>query len=206
MNVREFWEKVWLKPHGASSSLYLLFDVKPSEVVLDVGCGDWAYAYSLLDKSKMAVGCDISYNALKQAKYYARDYKNKTDFVQCDARYLPFRDNAFDRVVSFETITLIGDGYKKVFEEMRRVTKKYVTFDVNHKETAPRAEEEGLSVVTFDEAELKKLLDEVGLSIESMEVYDRETIDNLGLPIYEWEYVPDGDKKRAIFVTARKST
>lgn len=202
MNVREFWEKVWLEPHGASSSLYFFFDVNSSELILDVGCGDWACAFSLLDKSEMAIGCDVAYNALRRAKHYARSYENKTDFVQCDARYLPFRDNAFDRVVSIETITLIGDGYRRVFEEVRRVTKKYVSFDVNHKETTP--EVKGLSVIAFDEEGLKKLLEEVGLGVESIEVYDRETINNLGIPLYRWEHVPDGDKKHKIFVSAKK--
>lgn len=204
MNAREFWEKAWSGPSGASTTRYSMLHTDPSELILDVGCGDWRFAGYMLSDSKMVIGCDVSHNALMGAKNNSEWYRKKTGFVQCDAKYLPFRDNVFDRVVSVETMTLVGKDCRKVVEEMKRVTKRYLTFNVNHKETPPPKNGD-LDKVTFSEEELKKLLEDMGLKIEAFDTYTREQYFNWNVALYQQEVVPDGDKKCTILVTAKKA-
>jgi len=204
MNLREDWERAWLKsPNKLSSSFYSFLysiDIRNSEKILDVGCGDWKRADSLLKRGGWIIGCDIAYNALRMARDNAKSYENKMDLVQCDARYLPFRDNVFDKVISFETLPHICDGYEKVLEEISRTTKKYVIFTALHKEYFYAFDDKKKSshIVAFDEKEIKLLVEKVGLSIEFMKILTtRDTYEKGTVPYYM-------NIKDAIYVVARK--
>lgn len=75
----------------------------PKRVVLDVACGT-GYGTELLSKSAdFIVGADISREALRYANEHYTENADK-NFVLTDANNLPFRDDVFDVVVSFETI------------------------------------------------------------------------------------------------------
>jgi len=92
-----------------------------NKVVLDVACGTGYGAGYMADKASKVVGADISMEAV----YYARERfseDNKASFICTDAVRLPFADDAFDIVVSFETIEHIKQ-YSKFLNECRRVLK-----------------------------------------------------------------------------------
>lgn len=94
-----------------------------NKVVLDVACGTGYGSCYIAEKgSDKVVGMDISMEAVD----YARERFSNGDkpiFVCADAIRLPFRDNAFDVVVSFETIEHIRH-YGKFLAECRRVLKE----------------------------------------------------------------------------------
>jgi len=74
-----------------------------SKVVLDVACGT-GYGTELISKvANLAVGVDISREALSYASKSCRKNAHMT-FVLADAKNLPFRNDAFDTIISFETI------------------------------------------------------------------------------------------------------
>jgi len=79
-----------------------------SKIVLDVACGT-GYGTDLISKTAdIAIGVDVSREALAYAKkHYGK--KTNTAFVLSDACYLPFRANVFDVAVSFETIEHIDN-------------------------------------------------------------------------------------------------
>jgi len=93
-----------------------------NKVVLDVACGTGYGVGYLADKgSSEVVGVDISMEAVGYARErFSKD--NKASFICADAIRLPFLDNAFDIVVSFETIEHIRQ-YRKFLAECRRVLK-----------------------------------------------------------------------------------
>jgi len=72
-------------------------------LVLDVGCGE---------RPRGDVNCDIM-------------VQKAPNFVLCDAHHLPFRDNAFEKVVSYYVIEHCIDIIRYL-NEVYRVAKKYV--------------------------------------------------------------------------------
>jgi ubiquinone/menaquinone biosynthesis C-methylase UbiE len=204
---REFWEKEWLDSTDIASTYYLMLELPQLEKALDIGCGDWKYAEFFYSKNDFTVGCDIAFNALKKAKDNSSLHKQKIDLVQCDARYLPFRENSFDGVVSVETLTLTGQDHRKVLDEMYRVTRDYLNFNVTHAESLPREKQKAeIDRVAFDENELIVLIKSLSLERFSISVLTESEVENLGVPFYHQVYVPDGDKKKVIWVVARKGS
>jgi len=74
--------------------------------VLDVGCGkNKDYPHST---PKGTVNCDVR-KPLNKLK----------NFVQCDAQYLPFKDNVFDLVYSSHVIEHVDDAFLMLKELIR---------------------------------------------------------------------------------------
>jgi ubiquinone/menaquinone biosynthesis C-methylase UbiE len=94
-----------------------------NKVVLDVACGTGYGAGFMADKgSSKVVGVDISAEAIDYARErFSKD--TKASFVCANAIRLPFGDDAFDVVVSFETVEHIKQ-YRKFLAECRRVLKE----------------------------------------------------------------------------------
>jgi 2-polyprenyl-3-methyl-5-hydroxy-6-metoxy-1,4-benzoquinol methylase len=92
-----------------------------NKVVLDVACGS-GYGTELIARiAESVVGVDISRKALKYAK---KHYKKRSilGFVLSDARFLPFRENAFQVIISFETIEHM-DNHGIFLNELRNTLK-----------------------------------------------------------------------------------
>jgi ubiquinone/menaquinone biosynthesis C-methylase UbiE len=94
-----------------------------NKVVLDVACGTgYGVSYMAEKGAGKVVGVDISMIAANYARErFSKD--NQVSFVCADAIRLPFLDNVFDVVVSFETIEHIRQ-YRKFLAECRRVLKE----------------------------------------------------------------------------------
>ena len=98
---------------------YFALPFVSEKFVLDIACGT-GYGTNMLSKNAATViGVDISKTALKHAIAYYGNNQNST-FVLADARHLPFRDDAFDFIVSFETIEHMGD-FARFLVELKRV-------------------------------------------------------------------------------------
>lgn len=89
--------------------------------VLDFGCGSGYGTHLLSSDCEKITGIDISADAIA----YARDHyqKDNLEYLQVndiEAEALPFEDNAFDAVISFQVIEHIGQ-VEKYLSEIRRV-------------------------------------------------------------------------------------
>lgn len=91
------------------------------KTVLDLGCGSGYGSRRLLDhKSKSVVAVDIDPKIINFAK---KNYPHKKlSFKVANATKLPFNDNKFDVVVSFEVIEHLKD-YNTYIKEILRVLK-----------------------------------------------------------------------------------
>lgn len=88
------------------------------KIVLDAACGA-GYGSKMIATSgaKFVTAVDISSESLKNAeKAY---YDKNINFIQGDVNQLPFDDETFDVVISFETIEHIKDGSKWIRESSR---------------------------------------------------------------------------------------
>lgn len=222
---KEFWDSKW-KRNGyemTNTSACFLFredDIKGKKI-LDVGCGN--VKHSVLESlAGSFTGVDISINALRDPK--AWDDKRKL-FV-CDAEELPFRANRFDSTFSTDTIPLLGSGYYKALEEMKRVTKDVIVFDVTHVDDpktslAHEPEMKGAELVHgescmilkmpdmpdrvyFDESMIRSVLEKLDLIPESIITLTANEVGRLGVSYYKQRYRPELDYNRMISIRALK--
>ncbi|MGI6150255.1 MAG: class I SAM-dependent methyltransferase [Limnochordia bacterium] len=66
--------------------------------ILDVGCGTGRHTIELTKRGYAVTGVDLSEAQLRKARQKAGAEKQKIEFLQCDARNLPFRDE-FDAAI-----------------------------------------------------------------------------------------------------------
>lgn len=98
-----------------------------SKVLLDVACGTgYGVDHLIRAGAKRAVGVDLSVESVCYAKHKFGENKGGV-FVCADGIQLPFVDNIFDLVISFETLEHIFQ-YRKFISECKRVLKKNGVF------------------------------------------------------------------------------
>lgn len=92
--------------------------------ILEVACGRGGFVRELARAGAHVTGCDFSSAALRAAstKLRAADVPPSTTLIQGDAQNLPFADNAFDLVVSCETIEHLPD-VESAMDGIYRVTR-----------------------------------------------------------------------------------
>jgi SAM-dependent methyltransferase len=98
-------------------------DLAPGQRVLDVGCG-WAYGTHWARTLGCAVtGIDLAHDQLAWARRELPDGAG-LGLAQANAKALPYRDAAFDRVVSVETMEhVFRPDRAAVYAELARVLK-----------------------------------------------------------------------------------
>lgn len=112
-NVREIWYEHMHRYAFAATFV-------AGRVVLDAACGEGYGAAMLAGSAASVTGVDISARAVEHARRrYAAD---KLEFCEADCCALPFEDDRFDCVVSFETIEHL-ERQDDMLAEFRRVLK-----------------------------------------------------------------------------------
>ena len=91
------------------------------KLILEVGCENGYGASYLMSKgASKVVGVDIAREAIEYAK--AHYQKDGLHFLLLDAQQLPFLDNSFDVIVSFEVIEHL-ERYEDFLNECQRLLK-----------------------------------------------------------------------------------
>jgi ubiquinone/menaquinone biosynthesis C-methylase UbiE len=102
---------------------FAISKLSPGQRVLDIACGA-GYGMAMLSKyGCKVIGADYDNEAISNACAIWKNY----DFVKANALNLPFSDNYFDAIVSFETIEHVYDG-RRFLSEMHRVLRPEGTF------------------------------------------------------------------------------
>lgn len=99
--------------------LHYLLDPQPNERLLDVGCGTGWFTRRFAAVPELCVtGVDPNAEWLA----YARGHDARTQYLEGDARTLPFADASFDRVVSVTALCFVAD-WALALKEIVRVTR-----------------------------------------------------------------------------------
>ncbi len=129
------------------------------KLVVDIGCGARSGPYMLSKVASKVVAIDISQEAIiYNAKKWPR---NNLLYIAADAKSLPFKDNFFDCVLSFEVIEHIDD-YDSYLNETKRILKAGRVFIISTP-NRPIASPRGIlsnpdHIREFDSEEFKNIL------------------------------------------------
>jgi len=124
---KELYDEIYKKPYhvewlgkykGYEKQIELATNLVKGRKILDIGCGEGIITSKL--KGDRVIGVDISENAIK---YAIENYENKrVKFCIASAIDLPFKDNCFDCVSTFEVLEhLTPDNMHKCLSEISRV-------------------------------------------------------------------------------------
>jgi ubiquinone/menaquinone biosynthesis C-methylase UbiE len=111
---------------GATEILINEAQIAPGSFVLDVGCGMGKTSCKLAkERFCRVVGLDIMPRMIKEsrARAWQLGVDDRTTFLRCDARRLPFRADAFDAVI-VESVTIFVEEVERAIDEYRRVVKR----------------------------------------------------------------------------------
>lgn len=97
---------------------------KSRTTILEIGCGRGGFCIWTSNKCESVIGLDIGKKRIKTANKLRKRFLREVGFVVADAQHLPFKKESYDIIVCAETLEHVPD-YRKVFNEMVRVTKKY---------------------------------------------------------------------------------
>ena len=93
------------------------------KIVLDAACGEGFGSNMLADFAREVHGIDISEKTVQEAQIHYR--RDNLSFQCASVAQLPFPDERFDAVVSFETIEHINaDTQEQFLQEIKRTLKK----------------------------------------------------------------------------------
>lgn len=103
-------------------------NLKPGDVVLDLGCGPGLWAPLLAEKVKpngRVIGLDFSPDLINYAveNLEKQPLKDIIEFQEANFYTIPFKDDTFDLIFFGNCFAYVTDAFK-VLEEQKRVTKK----------------------------------------------------------------------------------
>ncbi|OFV94381.1 MAG: hypothetical protein A3G76_11150 [Acidobacteria bacterium RIFCSPLOWO2_12_FULL_65_11] len=156
--------------------LHRLVSVIEGKRVLDLGCGDGLFTWTLATRGARAVGIDIDRRMLRAAAARATRARVPSRFVEGRVEHLPFRDGAFDVVVAVTVLCLVDDIDTAAREAVRvlRPGGRLVIGDLGRWSTwaAVRRVRGWLGAPTWKRAhfstaaELRALIESLGVSVD----------------------------------------
>ena len=143
--------------------------LKDGESVLDVGCGGGGNLVRIFERcpKSRADGVDYSEESVACSRKVTKKYADRCSILCEDAMRLPYQDETYDRVVSFESIYFWPDpvrGLKEIYRVLKKGGKVMIASEMTDPEKgkfwAKRCE--GMTIYTAEE--LAALMGKAGFS------------------------------------------
>ena len=117
----------------ASRRLIDALGLEANQTILELGCGTGNTVRRLAGRGDVyVVGLDLLGEMLSQARRRLKRVAGACSLVRADARLLPFRDQAFDRVYAESSLGIqTSSGIRRVLEEAFRVLRPGGLFVAN---------------------------------------------------------------------------
>jgi ubiquinone/menaquinone biosynthesis C-methylase UbiE len=146
----------------------LALEYVENKIVLDIASGE-GYGTNLLSKkAKMVYGVDISEEAINHAQ--EKYDRNNIEFKVGSVINIPFEENKFDVVVSFETIEHLTEQ-EQMLSEIKRVLKKDGILILSSPDREIYASRSVGNIYHLKELTLKELLDLLKVQFKNIYVF-----------------------------------
>jgi len=136
--------------------------VKPSDVVIDFGCGPGFYTIPFAKAARRVIAIDIQPEMLEKAAKYAEKNDVKVEFLQSDGRHIPLPDYSTD-LIFLSGVFHELDYKQEVLKEFSRLLKESGRLAI--KEKTKRSLSPGPPIVKI--SEIKNLMQSVGFKVSN---------------------------------------
>lgn len=142
------------------------------KVVLDAACGEGYGTNILAQYAKRVVGIDISQESIEWA---SNNYtKENVEFKKSSIENLPFPDNTFDIVVSFETIEHVNEQIQHSFlMEIGRVLRENGILIMSTPNKAVTVQQEGSNHFHIKEFYKEEFIEYLNSKFSHIEIYNQ---------------------------------
>lgn len=110
----------WLREHRQIFDRWL--DLKPSDVFVDVGCGEGYYTTYVARQGAKTIGIDVSSNVLRLLYTIKWPFPVTMTTVNSDVEILPLASDSADKVLCSHTLEHVLDD-RRVLAEIQRILK-----------------------------------------------------------------------------------
>jgi 2-polyprenyl-3-methyl-5-hydroxy-6-metoxy-1,4-benzoquinol methylase len=151
---------------------FFLDNIKKTDAILDIGCGNGSVAADLADKARIVVGIDIDRKNIADAKKLHR--RNNLTYITGDATSYPFNEK-FDTIILSNVLEHINQrvqflhGIKnlapKILIRVPLITRDWLA--VYKKECDLEYRLDPTHFIEYTEKDFKKELSEAGVAIEN---------------------------------------
>lgn len=113
-----------IKQYLEAEIQFVLEQIKPSDKVLELGCGYGRVLKRIAEKASKVIGIDTSSESIQLAEKYLQDYTN-IELFQMNAKSMDFKEQSFDVVIGIQnSISAFKVKPEELTKESLRVTKQ----------------------------------------------------------------------------------
>ncbi len=113
-----------IKQYLEAEIKFVLEQIKPSDKVLELGCGYGRVLKRIAEKAAKVIGIDTSSESIQLAEKYLQDYRN-IELFQMNAKSMDFKEQSFDVVIGIQnSISAFKVKPEELTKESLRVTKQ----------------------------------------------------------------------------------
>lgn len=113
-----------IKQYLEAEIKFVLEQIKPSDKVLELGCGYGRVLKRIAKKAAKVIGIDTSSESIQLAEKYLQDYTN-IELFQMNAKSMDFKEQSFDVVIGIQnSISAFKVKPEELTKESLRVTKQ----------------------------------------------------------------------------------
>lgn len=130
-NNSDYWSDVFVKeifPTQTKEIKFITKELKKTDKILEAGCGPGKIVFKLLYlKYNNVIGLDFSKDLIDFCRKYSKknNLGKNLNFKEGDIMNIPFKDESFDKYLSFGVIEhFFKSEQKKIIKEAYRVLKK----------------------------------------------------------------------------------
>ncbi len=100
--ISNFWEEIAEANSTEKQTNFVMKNIEKDGLFLDLCCGSGRHSIQLCKREYEIIGLDISSRLLRMAKLKAAEANVKLQLVRADMRFVPFKSEVFNAVVSLD--------------------------------------------------------------------------------------------------------